>query len=114
MPVVDPEAAHLEADAKAEARQAAEIVNGQLLPHEVVVPYAQPEIFPRPDEEFSVEDKVAEEIIEPDAGPALLSRFFPQKEHRGLGIRVVVEDVPAVEVPVDDGKAEWQVAQTLG
>jgi len=114
MPVVDPEAAHLEADAKAEARQAAEIVYRKLPPHEVVVAYPQPKILLGPDEELPVEDEMPEEVVEPKAGFTLLGLLLAQEKDRWLRVGVVVKDVPAVEVAVDDRKAEGQVTQFLG
>ena len=51
--VIDPEAVDLDTAAEGEARQAAEVVDRQLLAHEVVVADAQAEVFSFTEEELA-------------------------------------------------------------
>lgn len=88
--VVDPEAVDLDTGSESETRQAAEVIDGELLAHEVVVAEAQAEILLFAEEEFAVEDKVAEEVVEPDAAPAALGVYLAEKEGGRLGVGVVV------------------------
>ena len=66
--VIDPEAVDLDTAAEGEARQAAEVVDRQLLAHEVVVADAQAEVFPLAEEELAAEDEMSEKIVQPDIG----------------------------------------------
>ena len=112
--IIDPEAVDLDAGAKGETRQAAEVVDGQFLAHKVVVAEAQAEVVLFAEEEFPVEDEVAEEVVEPDATSAAFGIHLAEEEGGGLGVGVVVEDIPAVEMAVDDGKTKGEVTQAFG
>lgn len=113
-PIIDAEAIDLDAGTKGEARQTAEIFDGEFFAKEVIVAKAQPEVFLPPEKELAVENEVPEEVVEKDLGIAVLRWRFAEEQRLILAIGIVVGDVPLLHIVINDGKAKRQVAQSLG
>lgn len=77
----------------------------------MIVTEPEPEIIFFSQQEFTAKNKMPGQVIEEIiVGSPLL---VTEKENSFFGVRVVVEDIPTVEVPVNNRKTEWQVAQLL-
>lgn len=80
----------------------------------MIVPELKAQRFPLPDEQFPVEYKMPEEVVNKLGGLARFYGVFVKKVVVFCVIRVIVQQVPAIEVVVDDGKPEGNVLQSFG
>ena len=114
MAIINSETADFYPQAKAKTGKATKVIEPELPPHEVVVAKAEAQVFACTEQEFSIEYQVPEEVIKPNARLTFFGLLLTKEKQRGFGIRVIVADIPAVEVPVDNRKPEGQVPEPLG
>ena len=98
---VHPEPFHLEAEAQGEAGKAAKVAHFGLFAEQVVIAKPYAEIFLPAQHKLAIEDEVPGEVVKFWA--VVVGAFFSKKEGVFLRVGVVVADVPAVEVAVNDG-----------